>query len=199
MSSPPSFSLLALVVVACASATPRQATALRLAPFASRVLEPGSGDGTPGSRGVVYVVEQGGLVRVVKAGKVQAAAVPRRAFPDPGRRRAGPPRARVRSELRHEPPVRDRLHRPERRHEGRPLPLERDEGAARQRHATALRRPAVLEPQRRQCGLRQGRAPLHRHGGRRLRRRPREPGSEPELAARQDPPPRLGPSPGRSP
>src|SRR3954467_350795 len=61
-----------LVVSACASATPERAPALRLAPFAAGFSSPVQVTAPPGSRGVVYVVEQGGLVRVVKAGKVQA-------------------------------------------------------------------------------------------------------------------------------
>src|SRR5690349_15843572 len=62
----------ALVVVACASAAPKRAAALRPAPFASGFSSPIQVTAPRGSSGVVYVVEQGGLVRVVKAGKVQA-------------------------------------------------------------------------------------------------------------------------------
>ena len=139
---------------------------------------------------MLYVVEQGGLIRVVKAGKIQPQPfldVRRRVA---GGRRAGPARARVRPRLRDEPAVRRQLHGPQRRHAGRALPLERHEGAARQREAAALRRPAVPEPQRRHGRLRPGRPALRRHGRRRLGRRSREPGPEPGLAARQDPPAR---------
>ena len=62
----------ALIVAACASATPQRATALRLVPFAGGFSSPIQVTAPRGSRGVVYVVEQGGLVRVVKAGKVQS-------------------------------------------------------------------------------------------------------------------------------
>ena len=116
-----------------------------------------------------------------------------------GGRRAGPARARVRPRLRDEPAVRRQLHGSERRHARRPLPLRRHEGAAGERQAAALRQPAVLEPQRRHGGVRQGRPRLRRHGRRRLGRRPREPGAEPGLAARQDPPPRSGAPRRRSP
>jgi glucose/arabinose dehydrogenase len=60
-----------LVVSACASATPERAPALRLAPFASGFSSPVQVTAPPGARGVVYVVEQAGLIRVVKGGKVQ--------------------------------------------------------------------------------------------------------------------------------
>ena len=63
---------LALVVAACASATPQRDTALRLVPFAGGFASPIQVTAPRGSRGVIYVVEQGGLVRLVKAGKVQA-------------------------------------------------------------------------------------------------------------------------------
>ena len=49
----------------------------------------------------------------------------------------------------------------------------------------SLRRPAVLEPQRRPDRIRSRRLPLCRDGRWRLRRRPAESGSEPSLAARQ--------------
>jgi glucose/arabinose dehydrogenase len=60
---------LALAVVACASARPRETSALRLAPFASGFSSPIQVTAPRGTLGVIYVVEQGGLVRVVKAGK----------------------------------------------------------------------------------------------------------------------------------
>ena len=60
-----------------------------------------------------------------------AAALPRRPVADRLGRRAGPARPRLRARLRDEQAVRRRLHRPQRRHQGRPLPLERRQGAAR--------------------------------------------------------------------
>ena len=132
-----------------------------------------------GSRGVLYVVEQGGLVRVVKAGKLQPQPfLDVRSLVRRGRR-AGTARARIRARLRDEPAVRRRLHRSERRHARRSLPLERHEGVAGERDPAALRRPAVREPQRRHGRVRQGRPPLRRDGRRRLGRRPRESGAEP--------------------
>ena len=54
-----------------------------------------------------------------------------------------------------------------------------------EREAAALRRPAVREPQRRQRGLRARRRAVRRHGRRRLRRRPGGPRAEHGFAARQ--------------
>src|SRR5436190_2705708 len=61
----------ALAVVAYASATGKHGTALRLVPVVSGLQSPVQVTAAPGERGVLYVVEQGGLVRVVKAGKLQ--------------------------------------------------------------------------------------------------------------------------------
>ena len=116
------------------------------------------------------------------------------AEPDARGRRAGAARPRVRTGLREEPPLRRRLHRHERQHARRALPLERLRGAARQRAAAALRRAAVPEPQRRQVaygpdgllyvGMGDGGS-----GG--------DPGNRAQsigVAARQDPAPRPGPA-----
>jgi glucose/arabinose dehydrogenase len=61
----------ALAVATCASATRMHHTALRLVPVVSGLASPVQVTAAPGTRGVLYVVEQGGLVRVVKAGKIQ--------------------------------------------------------------------------------------------------------------------------------
>ena len=50
------------------------------------------------------------------------------------------------------------------------VPVGRGVGAAGERAPAALRRPAVLEPQRRHARLWPRRPPVRRHGGRRLRR-----------------------------
>jgi glucose/arabinose dehydrogenase len=61
-----------LVVSASASATGRQASALRLVPVVEGLQAPVHVTAAPGAPGLLYVVEQGGLVRVVKAGRIQA-------------------------------------------------------------------------------------------------------------------------------
>ena len=61
-----------LIAVACATASPRRAAALKLVAVANGLRCAGLRDGAAGDEGVLYVVEQGGLIRVVKGGKVQA-------------------------------------------------------------------------------------------------------------------------------
>jgi len=61
----------ALAVAACGSATGASGTALRLVPVVRGLDTPVQVTAPAGTRGVLYVVEQGGLVRVVKGGKVQ--------------------------------------------------------------------------------------------------------------------------------
>lgn len=61
-----------LVGVAGASATARQGSALRLVEVVSGLQAPVHVTAAPGISDAMYVVEQGGLVRVVRAGKVQA-------------------------------------------------------------------------------------------------------------------------------
>jgi len=60
-----------LAVAAGASATRQREAALRLVRVADGLQAPVHVTAPRGSRGVLYVVEQGGLVRVVKAGKLQ--------------------------------------------------------------------------------------------------------------------------------
>ena len=134
-SLPPPFSLVALIVVCLRlrDAATGHGTAPRA--VCRRILEPDPGDSAP-RHSRRRLRRRAGRPRPRRqGGEGSVAAVPRRALADRGRWRAGPARARVRSELRHQPPVRDRLHRQERRHESRPLPLERHEGAPGQRHA----------------------------------------------------------------
>ena len=61
-----------LVAVTGASATARQGPSLHLVKVASDLQAPVHVTAAPGVPGTLYVVEQGGLVRVVRAGKVQA-------------------------------------------------------------------------------------------------------------------------------
>ena len=81
----------------------------------------------PGSPGALYVVEQGGLVRVVERGKIQA-----QPFLDVRSTvRAGGEQGLLglafAPRLRDEPAVRRQLHRRQRRHARRPLPVGRRE------------------------------------------------------------------------
>ena len=61
-----------LVSVAGASATARQGSSLRLVKVVDGLQSPVHATAAPGVRGTLYVVEQGGLVRVVRSGKLQA-------------------------------------------------------------------------------------------------------------------------------
>jgi glucose/arabinose dehydrogenase len=61
-----------LVAATCAAASSRQSNALRLVKVASGLDSPVQAVFAPGVPGTMYVVEQTGLVRVVKGGKVQA-------------------------------------------------------------------------------------------------------------------------------
>ena len=138
--------------------------------------------------GRLYVVEQGGVVRVLVGGRLRA-----RPFLDIHARvnsageRAGAARAGVRSRLREEPPLLRGLHGEERRHVRCLVPLGRDGRNPLQRASAAPCPAAVREPQRRHGRVRARRQALRRHGRRRLRRRPREPRSESERAAREAP------------
>ena len=73
-----------------------------------------AGDGS----GRLFVVEQGGRIRIVRDGKLQPDAVPRRRGRDHERRRARPARPRVPPGLPDRPALLRRLHRHERRHAG---------------------------------------------------------------------------------
>jgi glucose/arabinose dehydrogenase len=61
-----------LLVVASASATGQRADALRLVQVVSGLQDPVHVAAAPGVAGLLYVVEQGGLVRVVKGGRIQS-------------------------------------------------------------------------------------------------------------------------------
>jgi glucose/arabinose dehydrogenase len=61
-----------LVVSASASATERRETALRLVKVVDGLQAPVHVTSAPGVPGLLYVVEQGGLVRVVKGGSIQS-------------------------------------------------------------------------------------------------------------------------------
>ena len=85
-----------------------------------------------------------------------------------------------------QPPLLRRLHRRERRHARRRVPLERHRRRCRTTaQPAAVRRAAVRQPQRRPAPVRPRRAALRRHGRRRLGRRPGQPRAEPEHPARQ--------------
>jgi glucose/arabinose dehydrogenase len=75
---PPAAAILSLsallLACACASASPEQADALRIVRVASGLKSPVQAVFAPGESGTMYVVEQGGLILVVKGGKVQPKA-----------------------------------------------------------------------------------------------------------------------------
>ena len=96
--------------------------------------------------------------------------------------RARPAVDGVPPELREEPPLLRQLHRPRGRHARGRVPFERPASAARHGPRAAVRRPAVLEPQRRAGPVRARREALRRHGGRRRRRGPAE--QRPDAVAR---------------
>ena len=102
------------------------------------------------------------------------------------RERAGAAGAGLRADVPGRPADRGRLHRPVRRHERGQLPGQRLACRPIIREAAAVRRPAVLEPQRRRRRVRPGRPAVHRDGRRRQRGRPGQPRAEPGRAAGQD-------------
>ena len=151
-----------------------------------------------GAGGVLYVVEQGGLVRVVEAGKIRA-----QPFLDVrARTRAGgeqgllglafaPDYATSRQFV---------VNYTDRNGDTRVVRYRSD--GAKALPASARQLLFVKQPYANHNGGmvaygKDGLA-LRRHGRRWLRRRPGEPGAEPGLAARQDPPPRSVRDPGRS-
>ena len=107
--------------------------------FDSPLAAVNAGDGS----GRLFVVEQGGRIRIVRDGQLLPDAVPRRLGRDQERRRAGPPRPRVPPGLPEGPALLRRLHRHERRHARRVVhgrSLEPRPGRPGVRAATALRR-----------------------------------------------------------
>jgi glucose/arabinose dehydrogenase len=64
--------LLALVACTCSAAGPARSDTLRLVRVATGLHDPVQAVFAPGEPGTMYVVEQAGLVRVVKAGKVRS-------------------------------------------------------------------------------------------------------------------------------
>ena len=104
----------------------------------------------PGDPTTLYVVEQPGTIKIVRNGSV-ARHVPRHPQPGQERRRAGAALGRVPPALRDEPPLLRRLHRHERRHARRRVPL-----VERRRRSPATRAPAALR--------RRSRTPNHNGG-----------------------------------
>ena len=111
----------------------------------------------PGDPTTLYVVEQPGTIKIVRERRGRR-HVPRHPQPDQERRRAGAALGRVPSAVRDEPPLLRRLHRHERRHARRRVPLVERRRPAGQRAPAALRRPAVRQPQRRAAPVRHERA-----------------------------------------
>ena len=107
--------------------------------------------------------------------------------PRPGdeRRRAGPALAGIQPDVRQGPALLRRLHRPQRRHARRPLPLRRDEGDPLVGAAAAVREGLRRQSQRRPAAVRAGRLALVGQRRRRRRRRPRVERAEPRAAVRQ--------------
>ena len=106
-----------------------------------------------------------------------APAVPGHPVSRDQRWRAGTALGCVPSELRAEPPLLRRLHRPQRGHADRRVQGQQSRYRRQRvdRAPAPVRRPAVPEPQRRPARVRAGRAAVHRDGRRRLGRRSREP------------------------
>ena len=90
--------------------------------------------------GRLYVVEQKGVIRVIVERQAPGAAVPRHPEPRHERRRAGTALGRLPPALRAEPPLLRRLHRHERRHARRRVPLGRDRARSRRRRASSSSR-----------------------------------------------------------
>ena len=149
----------------------------------------------PGDRRRLFVVEQGGAVRVMRDGRTLVAPVPRPPGPDLGGRRARPAVARVRARLRAQRPLLRLLHGPRRRDPDRRVP-------APQRRARAARvgagRPVAAasggQPQRRAGAVRAGRDALRRARRRGRRRRPGQQRPEPRHGPGEDHPHRSPPA-----
>ena len=126
----------------------------------------------------LFIVEQRGRIRIVKNGTLLSTPFldisGRRAM----LRRAGLAQRRFPARLCGEGPLLRQLHPPVgRRHDDRPLRRDRRSRPRRpeQRAGRPARAAAVRQPQRRPARVQPGRRlPVHRHGRRRLRRRPPE-------------------------
>ena len=137
------------------------------------------------------VVEQPGVIRVVRGGRTLDAAVPGHPLEGDLRRRAGPARAGVRARLRRERALLRLLHRP--RRAGRSSPstgAAATQDVADRGSARIVLRMADPEPNHNggDDRLRPRRPALHRHRRRRRGERPARPArqrAEPRLAARQ--------------
>ena len=192
--SPPLPPLVTVLVVVASAVRNRPAG--RGAPARPGRRRPsGAGSRHRGSRapGLLYVVEQGGLVRVVKGGSDPVASRSSTCA-----RRCARAASRACSGSRSPPTT---------RRAGSSSSTTRTGTATRASFATAPTAAKALpasakqllfvkqpysEPQRRHGGVREGRPRLRRHGRRRLGWGSREPRAEPRFAARQDPPARSG-------
>ena len=144
----------------------------------------------PGDASRLFVVEQTGLIRIVKDGTLLAAAVPGHPHAGVHRQRTRPALHGLRPQVRDQPAFLRRLHEHRRGHEGRALPgVGLEPGPRRHVHRprAPAHRPAIQQPQRRPAAVRAGRPPVRRHGRRRQRRRPRQPCPEQRQPSRQDP------------
>ena len=149
----------------------------------------------PTQANVLFVVEQGGRIRVVHNGTLGTPFLDLTTVVLE-RRRARSARARVPARLRDERPLLRQLHRTRpatpssRGSSDRREPARRRSGVAVRsalgRAASRVHRAAVRQPQRRRPGVRAGRLPLHRPRRRRQRRRSGASRAEPDDAARQD-------------
>ena len=168
-----------------AGAAQRGVSLKRIGTFSSPILV----TAPPGDTRRVFVVEQGRHDPPAARRQARAAAVPRHQQRRDGGRRAGAAGAGVRARLRPQRALLRVLHRPQREREGAGVPPLQPQREPREQGLAAAGdvdgRP-VPQPQRREPRVRARRLPLHRHGRRRLRRRPGEPRPEPRLAAGQD-------------
>ena len=171
--------------LAAGGASGRSAGRFTFAPVVSGLSSPVYVTSAPGDPTTLYVVEQPGTIKIVRNGAVAGTFLDIRSRVK-SRRRAGAPLGRVPPAVRDEPPLLRRLHRHERRHARRRVPLgERRRPCRRARASCSSSTSRTTTTTAGSSQFDRNGLPLRRHGRRRLGRRPGEPRAEPEEPARQ--------------
>ena len=167
-------------------ARPARARARCISSASRRFRRPSTRRAAPGEPGAPLRRRAGRAASSCSRAAASRDAVPRHPPAGLERRRAGPALGRLRPRVRDESALLRRLHRRERRHARRALPVGRHAGDPFVGEAAALRQGLRAQPQRRPAAVRAGRPALLGKRRRRRRRRSRAQRPEPRAAVRED-------------
>ena len=151
-----------------------QAQEIRTVQVATGITAPSDIQNAGDGSGRLFLVQQDGLIRILRDGALVRCTLPGHPRQDKAGRRARTSRSRFPSGVPRKTAFLRRLHGPQRRHHHRPLSSVRQRGCGRrsQPDRAAEDRPALCESQRRADAIRARRIPVHRNGRWRLGRRP---------------------------